>query len=148
MSIRTLHLSHYLVGSKQTRIMLFPWTQSEVGIWNAQLVVKKLSFSPTKGPRLQPASAEMVAEEVMKSELELAGIFDSIVQGWQQIDIINAGAAFYQEMPAPIAWSRVGGGSVMIPPRRSISYWRGKWWFSALADQAGTMEGAKQLPRT
>jgi alcohol dehydrogenase class IV len=87
----------------------------------------------------------MVAEEVRKSDLELAGIFDSIIQD-ARIDIINAGAAFYRKCGADCMIA-VGGGSVMDTAKAiNIMIGGGNDDFQPLADQAGLWEGAKQLP--
>src|SRR5690606_37035675 len=87
----------------------------------------------------------MVADEVRKSDLELAGIFDSIIQD-ARIDIINAGAAFYRKCGADCMIA-VGGGSVMDTAKAvNIMICGGHDDFQPLADQAGLWEGAKQLP--
>jgi len=55
--------------------------------------------------------AEMIIEEVRKSDLQLAGVFDNIVQD-ARIGNINKGAAFYRSSGADCMIA-VGGGSVM-----------------------------------
>ena len=126
------------------RIMYSPGLRSEVGYEMAQLGGKKVAIFTDKG-LVAAGVAEMVAEEVRKSELELAGIFDSIVQD-ARIDIINAGAAFYRKCGADCMIA-VGGGSVMDTAKAiNIMIGGGNDDFQPLADQAGLWEGAKQLP--
>jgi alcohol dehydrogenase class IV len=124
--------------------MYSPGLRSEVGYEMAQLGGKKVVIFTDKG-LVAAGVAEMVAEEVRKSELELAGIFDSIVQD-ARIDIINAGAAFYRKCGADCMIA-VGGGSVMDTAKAiNIMIGGGNDDFQPLADQAGLWEGAKQLP--
>ena len=126
------------------RIMYSPGLRSEVGYEMAQLGGKKVVIFTDKG-LVAAGVAEMVAEEVRKSELELAGIFDSIVQD-ARIDIINAGAAFYRKCGADCMIA-VGGGSVMDTAKAiNIMIGGENDDFQPLADQAGLWEGAKQLP--
>ena len=126
------------------RIMYSPGLRSEVGYEMAQLGGKKVVIFTDKG-LVAAGVAEMVAEEVRKSDLELAGIFDSIVQD-ARIDIINAGAAFYRKCGADCMIA-VGGGSVMDTAKAiNIMIGGGNDDFQPLADQAGLWEGAKQLP--
>jgi alcohol dehydrogenase class IV len=110
----------------------------------AQLGGKRAVIFTDKG-LVAAGIAEMVAAEVRKSELELAGIFDSIIQD-ARIDIINAGAAFYRKCGADCMIA-VGGGSVMDTAKAvNIMISGGNDDFQPLADQAGLWEGAKQLP--
>lgn len=126
------------------RIMYSPGLRSEVGYEMMQLGGKRAVIFTDKG-LVAAGVAEMVAEEVRKSELELAGIFDSIVQD-ARIDIINAGAAFYRKCSAD-CMIVVGGGSVMDTAKAiNIMIGQGNDDFQPLADQAGLWEGAKQLP--
>ena len=126
------------------RIMYSPGLRSEVGYEMSQLGGKKAVIYTDKG-LVAAGVAEMVAEEVRKSDLELVGIFDSIVQD-ARIDIINAGAAFYRKCGADCMIA-VGGGSVMDTAKAiNIMIGQGNDDFQPLADQAGLWEGAKQLP--
>ena len=126
------------------RIMYSPGLRSEVGYEMAQLGGKRAVIFTDKG-LVAAGIAEMVAEEVKKSDIELAGIFDSIIQD-ARIDIINAGAAFYRKCGADCMIA-VGGGSVM-DTAKAINIMIGgvNDDFQPLADQAGLWEGAKQLP--
>jgi len=126
------------------RIMYSPGLRSEVGYEMSQLGGKKTVIYTDKG-LVAAGVAEMVAEEVKKSDLELVGIFDSIVQD-ARIDIINEGAAFYRKCGADCMIA-VGGGSVMDTAKAiNIMIGQGNDDFQPLADQAGLWEGAKQLP--
>jgi alcohol dehydrogenase class IV len=126
------------------RIMYSPGLRSEVGYEMAQLGGKRAVIFTDKG-LVAAGIAEMVAEEVRKSDLELAGIFDSIIQD-ARIDIINAGATFYRKCGADCMIA-VGGGSVMDTAKAvNIMIGGGNDDFQLLADQAGLWEGAKQLP--
>ena len=126
------------------RVMYSPGLRSEVGFEMGQLGGKKAVIFTDKG-LVAAGIAEMVAEEVRKSELELVGIFDSIVQD-ARIDIINEGAAFYRKCGADCMIA-VGGGSVMDTAKAiNIMIGGGDDDFQPLADQAGLWEGAKQLP--
>ena len=126
------------------RIMYSPGLRSEVGYEMAQLGGKRAVIFTDKG-LVAAGIVEMVADEVRKSDLELAGIFDSIIQD-ARIDIINAGAAFYRKCGADCMIA-VGGGSVMDTAKAvNIMISGGHDDFQPLADQAGLWEGAKQLP--
>ena len=126
------------------RILYSPGIRSEVGYEMSQLGGKKAVIYTDKG-LVAAGVAEMVAEAVRKSDLELAGIFDSIVQD-ARIDIINAGAAFYRKCGADCMIA-IGGGSVMDTAKAiNIMIGGGNEDFQPLADQAGLWEGAKQLP--
>ena len=126
------------------RILYSPGIRSEVGFEMSQLGGKKAVIYTDKG-LVAAGIAEMVAEEVRKSDLELVGIFDSIVQD-ARIDIINKGAAFYRKCGAD-CMIVVGGGSVMDTAKAiNIMIGGGNDDFQPLADQAGLWDGAKQLP--
>ena len=128
------------------RIMYSPGLRSEVGFEMAQLGGKKAVIFTDKG-LVAAGIAEMVAEEVRKSDLELAGIFDSIIQD-ARIDIINAGAAFYRKCGAD-CMIVVGGGSVMDTAKAvNIMIGGGNEDFQPLADQAGLWEERNLFPRT
>jgi alcohol dehydrogenase class IV len=124
--------------------MYSPGLRSEVGYEMAQLGGKRAVIFTDKG-LVAAGIAEMVAEEVRKSDIELVGIFDSIVQD-ARIDLINEGAAFYRKCGADCMIA-VGGGSVMDTAKAiNIMIGGGNDDFQPLADQAGLWEGAKQLP--
>ncbi len=126
------------------RIMYSPGLRSEVGYEMAQLGGKRAVIFTDKG-LVAAGVAEMVAEEVRKSDIELVGIFDSIVQD-ARIDLINEGAAFYKKCGADCMIA-VGGGSVMDTAKAiNIMIGQGNDDFQPLADQAGLWEGAKHLP--
>ncbi len=126
------------------RIMYSPGLRSEVGYEMGQLGGTKAVIFSDKG-LVAAGVVEMVAEAVRKSNLELAGIFDSIIQD-ARIDIINEGAAFYRKCGADCMIA-VGGGSVMDTAKAvNIMIGGGHEDFQPLADQAGLWDGAKALP--
>ena len=126
------------------RIMYSPGLRSEVGFEMEQLGGKRAVIFTDKG-LVAAGIVEMVAEEVRKSDLELAGVFDSIIQD-ARIDIINAGAAFYRKCGADCMIA-VGGGSVMDTAKAvNIMISGGEDDFAPLAAQAALWEGAKPLP--
>ena len=130
--------------ANRPRILYSPGIRSEVGFEMLQLGGKKAVIYTDKG-LVAAGVAEMVAEEVRKSDLELGGIFDSIVQD-ARIDIINEGAAFYRKCGAD-CMIVIGGGSVMDTAKAiNIMIGGGNDDFQPLADQAGLWDGAKQLP--
>jgi len=115
-----------------------------VGFEMLKLGGKKAVIYTDKG-LVAAGIAEMVAEKVRKSDLELVGIFDSIIQD-ARIDIINEGAAFYRKCGADCMIA-VGGGSVMDTAKAiNIMIGGGNEDFQPLADQAGLWDGAKHLP--
>ncbi|TAL39295.1 MAG: iron-containing alcohol dehydrogenase [Spirochaetes bacterium] len=126
------------------RIMYAPGLRSELGFEMEQLGGKKAAIFTDKG-LVAAGVAGMVADAVKNSGLELAGIFDSIIQD-ARIDIINQGAAFYRQSGADCMVA-VGGGSVMDTAKAiNIMIGGGNDDFQPLADQAGLWEGAKPLP--
>lgn len=126
------------------RIMYSPGVRSEVGFEMEQLGGKKAVIFTDKG-LVSAGVAGMVADEVKKSGIELAGTFDSIIQD-ARIDIINQGAAFYRQCGADCMIA-VGGGSVMDTAKAvNIMIGGGHEDFQPLADQAGLWEGAQPLP--
>lgn len=126
------------------RILYSPGLRSEVGFEMLKLGGKKAVIYTDKG-LVAAGIAEMVAEKVRKSDLELVGIFDSIIQD-ARIDIINEGAAFYRKCGADCMIA-VGGGSVMDTAKAiNIMIGGGNEDFQPLADQAGLWDGAKHLP--
>ena len=80
------------------RIMYSPGIRSEIGYELGELGGTKVAIYTDKG-LVDAAVTEMVAEAVRDSDLELVGIFDEIVQD-ARIEVINKGAAFYQECGA------------------------------------------------
>ena len=126
------------------RIMYSPGVRSEVGFEMGELGGTKAVIYTDKG-LVNAGVAEMVAEAVRNSDLELAGIFDEIVQD-ARIEIINKGAKFYRECGADCLIA-VGGGSVMDTAKAvNIMIGRKIDDFQPLADEAALWEGAKPLP--
>lgn len=139
-----LELSSFFMWSNRPRIMFGPGIRSEIGFEMNALGGKKVVIITDKGI-VNAGVAGMVAEEIEKSELELVGIFDSIVQD-ARIDIINQGAAFYREKGAD-CMVVVGGGSVMDSAKGiNILIGEGTDDFQPLADRAALWDDAKPLP--
>lgn len=139
-----LELSSFFMWSNRPRIMFGPGIRSEIGFEMNALGGKKVVIITDKGI-VNAGVAGMVANEIEKSELELVGIFDSIVQD-ARIDIINQGAAFYREKGAD-CMVVVGGGSVMDSAKGiNILIGEGADDFQPLADRAALWDDAKPLP--
>ncbi len=128
----------------RSRIMYSPGLRSEVGYEMAQLGGTRAVIFTDKG-LVGAGVAGMVAEAVEKSDLELVGIFDGILQD-ARIDLINEGARFYREKGADCLIA-VGGGSVMDTAKAvNILIGEGLDDFAPLAAQAALWDGAKPLP--
>ncbi len=126
------------------RIMYSPGLRSEVGFEMAQLGGTKVVIYTDKG-LVDAGVAQMLIDAVGKSELELVGVFDSILQD-ARIDIINDGARFYREKGADCMIA-LGGGSVMDTAKAvNILIGGGEDDFTPLAAQAALWDGAKPLP--
>jgi len=126
------------------RIMYSPGVRSEIGFELGELGGTKVVIYTDKGI-VNAGVAEMVAEAVRDSDLELVGIFDEIVQD-ARIQVINKGAAFYREKGADCLIA-VGGGSVMDTAKAAnIMIGRKVDDFQPLAEAAALWEGAKPLP--
>ena len=139
-----LELSPFFMWSNRPRIMFGPGIRSEIGFEMNALGGKKVVIITDKGI-VNAGVAGMVAKEIEKSDLELVGIFDSIVQD-ARIDIINKGAAFYREKGAD-CMVVVGGGSVMDSAKGiNILIGEGTDDFQPLADRAALWDDAKPLP--
>jgi len=139
-----LELSSFFMWSNRPRIMFGPGIRSEIGFEMNALGGKKVVIITDKGI-VNAGVAGMVAKEIEKSELELVGIFDSIVQD-ARIDIINQGAVFYRKMGAD-CMVVVGGGSVMDSAKGiNILIGEGTDDFQPLADRAALWDDAKPLP--
>jgi len=134
----------FFTWMNRPRIMYSPGVRRELAFEMAQLGGSKVLIVTDKG-LVQAGVAEMVAEEVRKSDLELVGVFDNIVQD-ARLDNINQGAAFYRSCGAD-CMVVVGGGSVMDTAKSiNIMIGEGIDDFRPLAEQAGLWSGAKPLP--
>jgi alcohol dehydrogenase class IV len=126
------------------RIMYSPGLRAEVGYEMGQLGGTKAVIFTDQGI-VKAGVADMVADEVKKSDLKLVGIFDSIVQD-ARIDIINEGTKFYKKNGAD-CMIVIGGGSVMDTAKAvNIMVGQGHDDFKPLAEQAALYEDAKRLP--
>ena len=134
----------FFTWMNRPRIMYSPGVRRELAFEMEQLGGRNVLVITDKG-LVQAGVAEMVAEEVRKSDLELVGIFDNIVQD-ARLENINEGAAFYRSCGAD-CMVVVGGGSVMDTAKSiNIMIGEGVDDFRPLAEQAGLWAGAKPLP--
>ncbi|MHB8828314.1 MAG: iron-containing alcohol dehydrogenase [Syntrophales bacterium] len=125
------------------RILYAPGVRKEIGFEMSQLGGTRVVIFTDKG-LVNAGVAEMVIAEVKNSVVELAGVFDGVLQD-ARIEVINAGAAFYRSVNADCLIA-VGGGSVMDTAKAvNIMIGSGDTDFQPLADQAGLWEGAKPL---
>jgi len=94
---------------------------------------------------VQAGVTDLVIQAIESSKLELAGVYDRIVQD-ARIDLINDGAAFYRQCGADCMIA-VGGGSVMDTAKAiNILIGGGLADFAPLAAQAALFDGATRLP--
>jgi len=134
----------FFTWMNRPRIMYSPGVRRELAFEMEQLGGSNVLMVTDKG-LVQAGVAEMVAEEVRKSDLQLVGIFDNIVQD-ARLENINEGAAFYRSCGAD-CMVVVGGGSVMDTAKSiNIMIGEGVDDFRPLAEQAGLWAGAKPLP--
>lgn len=126
------------------RILYSPGLRGEVGFELEQLGASRIALYTDKG-LVDAGVADLVAEEIRNSDLELVGIFDNIVQD-ARIENINQGAEFYRAHDAD-AMVVVGGGSVMDAAKAvNILIGEGADDFRPFAEQGALWEGAKPLP--
>ena len=134
----------FFIFQHRPRIMYSPGLRAEIGYEMGQLGGTKAVIMTDQGI-VKAGVADMVADEVKKSDLKLVGIFDSIVQD-ARIDIINEGARFYKKNGAD-CMIVIGGGSVMDTSKAvNVMVGEGHDDFKPLAEQAALFEGAKRLP--
>jgi len=134
----------FFTWMNRPRVMYSPGVRRELAFEMGELGGRNVLIVTDKG-LVQAGVAEMVAEEVRKSDLELVGIFDNIVQD-ARLENINEGAAFYRSCGAD-CMVVVGGGSVMDTAKSiNIMIGEGIDDFRPLAEQAGLWSDAKPLP--
>ena len=134
----------FFAWSNRPKIMYGPGLRSEVAYEMELLGGSRIAVFTDRGV-VEAGVADLVLEEIRSSSLELAGVFDSIVQD-ARIDIINKGAAFYRECNAD-SMVVVGGGSVMDTAKAvNILIGEGGEDFQPLADQVALYDDAKPLP--
>jgi alcohol dehydrogenase class IV len=126
------------------RIMYSPGLRKELGYEMGQLGGTKVLIITDEG-LAKAGVADMVAEEVRNSDLELVGVFGKILQD-ARITNINEGAEFYRRKGAD-AMVAVGGGSVLDTAKAvNILIGAGIDDFQPLAEQAALWEDARPLP--
>ena len=134
----------FFIWSNRPKIMYAPGVRSELPYEMERLGGSRVAVFTDKGV-VEAGVAEMVLSEIRESELELAGVFDEIVQD-ARIDIINKGAAFYRDQGAD-CMVVIGGGSVLDTAKAvNILIGEGLDDFQPLADQAALYDEAKPLP--
>lgn len=127
----------------RTKIMYSPGLRKEVGFEMTQLGGTRVLLFTDKG-LVNAGVAEMLIQAIRKSDLQLVGVFDGILQD-ARIDIINAGAKFYRENKADCMIA-LGGGSVMDTAKAvNILVGKGEDDFAPLAAQAALWDDAKPL---
>lgn len=130
--------------ANRPKIMYSPALRSELAYEMNELGGKKVAVFTDKGV-VGAGVAQMVIDEIEKSELELVGVFDEIVQD-ARIDVINKGAKYYREVGAD-SMVVIGGGSVMDTSKAvNVMVGEGHDDFKPLADQAALYDTAKRLP--
>lgn len=134
----------FFTWMNRPRIMFAAGVRKEVAFELSELGARKPLLITDKG-LVAAGVADMVAREIGNSDLELAGIFDNIVQD-ARLENINEGAAVYRATGAD-SMVVVGGGSVM-DAAKAINIMIGEEVddFTPLAEQAGLWAGAKPLP--
>lgn len=139
-----IEMNPFFTWSNRPRIIFGPGVRSEIGFEMSQLEGSRALMITDKGV-VAAGVAEMVAESIKKSSIELVGIFDNVVQD-ARIDLINEGASFYRQKNAD-CMIVVGGGSVMDSAKAiNILIGTGEDDFMPLAQQAALWDGAKPLP--
>ena len=98
MKFPDLELNSFFTWSNRPRILYGPGVRSELGFEMKQLGGKRAYLITDPGV-VQAGVAGMVVEEIAKSGLGPAGVFDRILQD-ARIDIINEAAAGYREAGA------------------------------------------------
>jgi len=128
----------------RTKVMYSAGLRSEIGYEMSQLGGTKVALFTDKG-LVNAGVADMVIEAIKKTDLKIAGVFDSIIQD-AQLDIINEGAKFYRKCGADCVIA-LGGGSVMDSVKAiNILNGAGEEDFTSFADQGALIDGAKPLP--
>ncbi len=127
----------------RTKILYSPGLRSELGFEMAQLGGTRAILFTDKG-LIDAGVAQMIIDALKGSKVELAGVFDKILQD-ARIDIINEGAKFYRDKGANCVIA-LGGGSVMDTTKAiNVLVGSGQDDFAPLAAQAALYDDAKPL---
>lgn len=126
------------------RIMYAPGVRKELAFELEQFGGSRAVVFTDRGV-VDAGVARQVAEQIEKSGILFAGLFDSIEQD-ARIEIINEAARFYRTNQADCLVA-VGGGSV-LDTAKAVNILIGHQGddFQPFADQAGLWEGAVRLP--
>ena len=139
-----LELNPFFTWSNRPRILYGPGVRSEVGFEMGQLGGKKALVITDKGV-VGAGVCDLVLHAMTSSGLEIAGVFDDIVQD-ARIDSINEGAARYRAAGAD-CMVVIGGGSVMDSAKAiNILIGEDAEDFMPFAEQAALWDSAKPLP--
>ncbi|MFH1139032.1 MAG: iron-containing alcohol dehydrogenase [Pseudomonadota bacterium] len=139
-----VHFEPFFIWSNRPKIMYAPGVRSELPYEMARLGGRRVAVFTDRGV-VRAGVAEMVIAEIRNSDLQLAGVFDDILQD-ARIEVINRGAAFYRDCGAD-SMVVVGGGSVQDTAKAvNILIGEGLDDFQPLADQAALYDQAKPLP--
>ena len=139
-----LSFEPFFTWANRPRILYKAGVREELGFEMEKLGGTKAVLYTDKG-LVQAGVAQMVIEAIKASSLELAGVYDKIVQD-ARLDLINEGAAFYRKCGAD-CMVVVGGGSVLDTAKAiNIMIGGGHEDFSPLAEQVGLFDGAQLLP--
>jgi alcohol dehydrogenase class IV len=144
MKIAEIGFESFFTWNNRPKILYSPGVRSELAFEMNKLGGHRVALFTDRGI-VDAGVAEMVSEEIRNSNLELAGVFDKIVQD-ARIDIINEGAAFYRECQAD-CMVVVGGGSVMDTAKAiNIMIGDGVDDFQPLARQGALWDDVNVLP--
>jgi alcohol dehydrogenase len=139
-----LSFEPFFTWANRPRVLYKAGVREELGFEMEKLGGTKVLLYTDQG-LVQAGVAQMVIEAIEASSLELAGVYDKIVQD-ARIELINEGAAFYRTCDAD-CMVVVGGGSVMDTAKAiNIMIGGGHEDFSPLAEQVGLFDGAQPLP--
>lgn len=139
-----LSFEPFFTWANRPRILYKAGVREELGFEMEKLGGTKVVLYTDKG-LVQAGVAQMVIDAIEASSLELAGVYDHIVQD-ARLGLINEGAAFYRKCGAD-CMVVVGGGSVMDTAKAiNIMIGGGHEDFSPLAERVGLFDGARLLP--
>jgi len=139
-----LSFEPFFTWTSRPSVMYKAGVREELGFEMEKLGGTKAIVYTDKG-LIQAGVTDLVIQAIKSSKIELAGVYDRIVQD-ARIDLINEGAAFYRQCGADCMIA-VGGGSVMDTAKAvNVLIGGGLDDFTPLAEQAALFEGARRLP--
>ncbi|MEJ2068693.1 MAG: iron-containing alcohol dehydrogenase, partial [Deltaproteobacteria bacterium] len=102
-----IEFDSFFSWANRPKIMYSPGLRAELAYEMNELGGKKVAIFTDKGV-VKAGVAQMVIDEIEKSDLDLAGVFDDNLQD-ARIDVINKGAKFYRKVGAD-SMVVIGGG--------------------------------------